>query len=100
RLRLKALPTASLSRPDDRLENLHVLHGHLERVRRGRAGPDGPGEFVRLDAVLIARRNLDRLDTRSKDVTAVVHEQPARPIGWGVERDLDLEARLCPEHLH
>src|SRR6266545_3684411 len=85
-------PPAGPAGADQRVDDAHVLHGILERIRRGLAVARGLRKEVPLDRVLVAHGELDGPAVGHLARRGVLDENPARPIRWRIERDLDLDA--------
>ena len=96
---IRSLPPPGIRGSKQRVDHRHVLHRVLQRVGRGRAVADGSREQIALQAVLVARLELDPLGPGAGQIGPVVDEQATGAIGRRVERDLDLDPARAPRIL-
>src|SRR4051794_3556735 len=97
---LGPLPPLGAGGAEERVDDAHVEDRVVDAPLERPLAQHGAGERVALRRVLVGGRQLDRLATAAREVSAVVDEDAGRGVRRGVERDLDLDPPARAQDLH
>src|SRR3954453_8774179 len=99
-LGLGTFPPLGAGGAEERVDHAHVEDRVLDAPLERPLAQHGAGERVARRRVLVGGRQLDRLATAAREVSAVVDEDAGRGVRRGVERDLDLDPPARAQDLH